>query len=169
MPCIMSWPGKIPENTTTSVPAMTIDILPTVAELIEAPSPERRIDGKNIWPLIAADPGAKNPHEAYLFYYANNELQAVRSGKWKLVAPHRYRSLDGAEGGSGGIPSKYKMLETGWVLYGLETDLPESNNLAESHPEVVKRLQGIMERAWEDLGDSLQGREGENRRTPGKL
>ena len=140
-----------------------------MAALIDAQPPDRRIDGKNIWPLIAGEPGAKNPHEAYLFYYANNELQAVRSGKWKLVAPHRYRSLDGGEGGTGGIPSKYEMLETGWGLYDLESDVSESKNLAESRPELVKRLKEVMERAREDLGDSLQGREGQNRRPAGRL
>ena len=72
VPCIMSWPGKIPANTVSSEPAMTIDILPTVAELIDAELPEHPIDGENIWPLIAGEPGAKSPHEAYLFYYANN-------------------------------------------------------------------------------------------------
>ncbi len=43
---------------------MTIDILPTVAALTGSKLPDHKIDGRNIWPLLSATDGAKNPHEA---------------------------------------------------------------------------------------------------------
>jgi len=54
-----------------------------------APSPEppqdRKIDGLDIRPLLTGAPGAKSPHEVY--YYYLDQLQAVRSGPWKLFLP----------------------------------------------------------------------------------
>ncbi len=100
-PCVMRWPGHIPPGTVCREPAMTIDLLPTLAQLIGAQAPsDRIIDGLDIWPLISGAPGAKSPHEAFYFYWGP-ELQAVRSGRWKLHFPHAYRSLAGP-GGHGG-------------------------------------------------------------------
>ena len=49
---IMWWPGTVPPGTVCSEPAMTIDILPTVAELCGGKLPEHKIDGKSILPLV---------------------------------------------------------------------------------------------------------------------
>ena len=89
---------------------MTIDLLPTIARLVGADLPAHEIDGHDVWPLLAGEPGAKNPHEAYVFYYGQNELQAVTSGdgRWKLQLPHTYRTLAGRPGGRDGTPAKYE-------------------------------------------------------------
>ena len=44
------------------------------------------------------------------------------------------------------------------ALYDLEADIGETNNVAAAHPDVVKRLHGLAEKAREDLGDSLTNR-----------
>ena len=100
-PTLAWWPGKIPANSICKEPAMTIDLLPTIAKLIGAKLPGHRIDGKNILPLMLKD-NAKSPQKAYYFYYGN-QLQAVRQGKWKLHYPHGYRTMAGKQGGTGGI------------------------------------------------------------------
>ena len=97
----MRWLGKIPAGAVCRQPAMTIDILPTVAGLAHARLPEHKIDGLDIWPLIACTPGARSPHDAYFFYW-DRHLQAVRSGPWKLHFPHAYRTLAGKPGGTAG-------------------------------------------------------------------
>jgi arylsulfatase A len=169
VPCIMRWPGKIPTGSVTGEPAMTIDILPTVAKLIGTRLPAHRIDGKDIWPLIAGTPGAKNPHESYFFYYHVNELHAVRSGPWKLYAPHQYRTLAGRPGGTNGIPAKYQQTKTDWALYNLETDVSETTDVAEKNPEVVARLKKLLDNARKDMGDRLINAKGENSREPGRI
>jgi arylsulfatase A len=55
---------------------MTIDILPTLAEILKVDLPPLPIDGKSVLPLIKNEAEAQNPHEAYYFYYHRNELQA---------------------------------------------------------------------------------------------
>jgi arylsulfatase A len=88
---IMKWPAKIPAGTTTDTMMMTIDILPTIAHVIDAKLPDHKIDGLNCWPIVAGESGAKNPHDFYAFYYEQNQLQAITSGdgRWKLQLPHK--------------------------------------------------------------------------------
>jgi arylsulfatase len=151
-PFLARWPGRIPAGSTSREPAMTIDLLPTVARLAGAKLPDHKIDGKDIWPLLSGQPGAKSPHEAYYFYW-NRQLQAVRSGRWKLYFPHDYRTLAGAPGGRDGQPAVYKQAQTGLELYDLEADVGERTEVAARHPDVVRRLQRLANEARADLGD----------------
>lgn len=169
-PFVARWPGKIPAGAVQSEPAMTIDLLPTVAHLAGAELPKRSIDGKNVWPLIACEPEAKSPQEAYFFYYKVHELQAVRSGHWKLILPHSYRTMNGQEPGAGGKPGKYRMVQvTEPELYDLRADPGERRNVAAEHPDMVKQLLAHAERARADLGDSLTKQSGSGRREPGRV
>jgi arylsulfatase A-like enzyme len=166
VPFVARWPGRIPAGAVSRQPAMTIDILPTIAGLAGAPLPDRRIDGTDMRPLLLDERGASAPHEAFYFYYGT-ELHAIRSGKWKLHLPHPYQSLEGA--GGGGIPGKYVDRHIELSLFDLETDVGEAINVAQEHPEIVKRLLEHAERAREDLGDSLTGRAGRNIRAAGRM
>ncbi len=169
VPFIARWPGKIPAGRTTRTPAMTIDLLPTIAKLANAELPKHKIDGLDIWPLLKGDPNAKNPHDAYFFYYNNNELQAVRSGNWKLILPHTYRTLGAQAKAKDGVPVKYSNVKVGLELYDLATDAGEKTNVADQHPDVVKRLEALAEQARADLGDRLTNRIGKGVREPGHI
>ncbi|RUL88280.1 sulfatase family protein [Tautonia sociabilis] len=166
-PTLMRWPGRIPAGTSCSEPAMTIDLLPTIAAITGAPLPELPIDGLDISPLLFGEDGAESPHDA-LYFYWGRELQAVRSGRWKLHFPHSYRSLEG-EGGTGGRPAPYVQRETGLALFDLRTDVGETTDVKEQHPEIVARLQRLADRARDDLGDSRTGQDGSGVRPPGRL
>ena len=137
--------------------------------LIRAYLAEVKIDGLDIWPLLKGEADAKNPHDAYFFYYNTNELQAVRSGRWKLILPHTYRTLGNQPKARGGIPVKYRDVKAGLELYDLQTDEGEKHDVADGHPDVVKRLSALAEQAREDMGDALTGRVGKGAREPGRL
>jgi len=156
--CVMWWPSKIPAGSRCSEPTMTIDILPTIAGLIDAKLPDHTIDGKNIWPLIAGEENATSPQEAYYFYYGN-QLQAIRSGKWKLHFPHQYRTMAGRPGGTGGIPAKYSQAKIGKELFDLESDIGETTDVADQHPGIVARLSELGSVMRKELGDDkLKGK-----------
>jgi arylsulfatase A-like enzyme len=167
-PTLMWWPGRIPAGTVCREPAMTIDILPTFAHLIGAKLPEHPIDGRNIWPLIAGEPGAKSPQEAYYFYYGK-QLQAVRMGKWKLHFPHDYRTLGGRPGGTGGTPVAYENATIGLSLFDLESDIGETTDVADQHPEIVAQIKELADRQRAELGDSATRQVGAGVREPGRL
>lgn len=188
-PCIMRWPGRIPAGRTCNEMLSTMDLLPTLAALLEQPQPKLKIDGKNILPILTNEPGAKSPHEA-LFVYSGTELHAVISGPWKLHFPHPYLTV-AAEPGRDGKPSNWANLKPDSItqsgvegiasrhgyrveklplsLYNLSDDPGEQKNVAEQHPDVVARLSALAETMRADLGDSLQGRTGEGVRPAGKV
>ncbi len=167
VPFVARWPGRIQAGSVNRQPAMTIDLLPTVAKLAGAEVPKDRIiDGLDIWPLLANTRNALSPHDA-LYFYWGRELHAVRAGRWKLHLPHPYQHLEQA--GGGGRPGRYVRQEIGLSLFDLEKDIGETTNVGDQNPEAVKELMMFVERAREDLGDSLSKREGKNMREPGRL
>src|SRR5262245_49233180 len=187
VPGIARWPGRVPAKRVSDTPLMTIDLLPTFCKLSGAELPKLKIDGKDISPILFGEANAKSPHDAY-FFFAGDELHAVRSGKWKLHLPHEYLSVNGPPGEGGkpanhgkqkpeamsasglrGIASRhgYKLEKTGLELYDLDADIGEKVNVAEKHPDVVKRLLGYAEAARVDLGDSLTGAKGKGVRACG--
>jgi arylsulfatase len=188
-PCIMRWKGRIPPGTICSEPLMTIDLLPTVAGLLGVPPAKHPIDGLDILPVIEGRPGAKSPHEV-LAFYAGDELQAVRSGDWKLHFAHDYLASmvptgkDGKPAGHGtlkpksidesgirGIASRhgYEVKRIDVSLFHLRDDIGETTNLADKHPDIVKRLTELAEKIRQDTGDALTGRKGAGVRPVGKV
>ena len=167
VPFVARWPSRLPKNQVRDVPAMTIDLMPTIAALAGAPaSADRVTDGRDISPVLMNRSDAASPHEA-LYFYWGTELHAIRSGRWKLHLPHPYQALEAA--GASGKPGKYVRKELELSLFDLEKDPGETTNLAAGQPEVVSRLMPLVERAREDLGDSLTKRTGTNVRQPGRL
>ncbi len=174
-PFIARWPGHVPAAQVCDEPAMEIDLLPTIARLIGGKLPERKIDGKDILDLLEGKPGAKSPHEALVFY-GGSELQAIRSGPWKLHFPHPYITVDGEPGRDGkparfgqmkpksitqsgiaGIASRhgYRVENIGLSLYNLNDDPGENHDVSKEHPEIVERLQKLAEPTRKELGDAL--------------
>jgi arylsulfatase len=187
MPCLMRWPGHIPAGRTCDELITAMDLYPTLAGLTGAKTPDVKRDGRDIWPLMSGAPDAKSPHEAF-YYYAEQELHAVRSGKWKLHFPHPYIEVDGPPGRDGkpanfehmkpadhrksgieGVASRhgYKIMQMEMSLFDLESDPGESKNVASEHPEVVKRLGDLAESMRSELGDGLTGRKASGARQPG--
>lgn len=167
VPFLARWPGKIPAGRIVREPAMTIDVFPTVARLLGAELPKRRIDGQDLWPLLTAQPGAKSPHDSLFFYFLSNELQAMRSGDWKLILPHKYRSFEGKSGRDDGIPVEYESKDAGLELYHLVDDPGERNDLAAQQPQLVEKLLEKVEFMRQDLGDRLTSRQGNGTRPAG--
>ena len=171
VPCIMRWPGKIPANRSSDAMLMTVDLLPTLAGLIDAKLPALPIDGMDVWPLISGLPGAVNPHAAYAFYYNTNELQAMLSGdgRWKLLLPHSYRTLNGRPGGRDGTPAAYQQAKiTRPELYDLTNEIGEKSDVAGVHPDLVAKLTAAADKIRTELGDSLTHVTGTGTRPPGK-
>ncbi len=175
VPFIARWPGHIPAGSIAREMACAIDLLPTVARLIGARLPDHKIDGMDIWPLLASQRGAKNPHEAYFFYgvpfgqWTGAQLESVRTSRWKLILPHGYRTLGGHKPGMDGWPGVYlKQPVLAPELYDMAEDVREHRNVAARHPEIVQRLLALAEQCREDLGDLIANRKGSGVRGPGR-
>ena len=151
----MSWPGRIPAGSVSHELLTSMDLLPTLAAIVDVELPSDRVlDGRDIRGVLFGEAGVKSPHEAF-YYYRDDRLQAVRSGRWKL---HVYRPE------WGDAASSHEPL-----LYDLENDIGETTNRAEQYPTVVEKLLELAEAARRDLGDAVTGQPGANVRPVGTL
>jgi arylsulfatase len=157
VPCIMWAPGFIPAGRVCKEMCCTMDLLPTFIKLANAELPsDRIIDGKDICDLMTAKPGAKSPHKAF-YYYSEAQLEAVRSGKWKLILPrpHVKQSpwLQRHSSYKKYFDEDVFSAVATYQLYNLETDMGETNDLAEKYPDIVQRMKKLVVEARQDLGD----------------
>ncbi|MDA0774474.1 MAG: sulfatase [Bacteroidetes bacterium] len=168
-PCILYYPGTLPEGKTIDTQMMNIDLLPTIANLVGAELPQNTIDGKNVWDLWTGTT-TESPQEAYYFYYHTNELHGVRYKNWKLYFPHSYRTLDGKPGGKAGNPAPYSYKKFEKIaLYNLENDISETTDVAKQYPEVVAQITALADQKRLELGDALTQQEGAGTRPPGTV
>jgi arylsulfatase len=58
---------------------------------------------------------------------------------------------------------------SGLALYDLRRDPGEQYDVKEMYPDVVDKIQLLVNEARTDLGDDLVGAEGDGRREPGKI
>ena len=124
------WPGKIAAGTKTDEITAHMDWLPTFGALAQSKSvAELKLDGKDISPVLLGQKDAVG-HDVF-YYYAGFNLQAVRSGPWKL---HLAKT----------------------ELYHLDDDIGEAKNVAGDHADIVAELQKRAETMKADLGDKTK-------------
>ncbi len=144
VPCIMWYPGTIPAGARCETLTSTMDILPTLAKLTGTDLPKNRIiDGYDISDIIKGE-SEESPYK-YFYYYQLEQLKAIRKGDFKLHLPldsmylnfHRATMQDGRD----------------MKLVNLKTDLQETTDISDQHPELVKELLGVAEEVRKKLGD----------------
>ena len=155
VPTIAWWPRKIPPETTTNEITSMMDLLPTFAALANAKLPKNRIDGGNIWPLLAGVTSAKSPHTAF-YYFKGLKLEAVRKGAWKLHLAVSEAGDKGKAVQKNGEPRGIKSASLP-QLFNLTEDISESSDLAEKHPEVMAELMALAQEMDNDLGNDNIG------------
>lgn len=157
VPCIVKWPGVVPEGTVCNKLASSIDFLPTFAAITGSRLPDHKIDGVNILELLKGNMDA-HPRETLYYYYGKNNLNAVRKGNWKLVFPHTYQSYEATLPGNDGYGGPRINIQVERPeLYNLMRDPGERYNVVEVYPDIVAELMVIGEMAREDLGDLNHG------------
>lgn len=129
VPMIARWPGRIQPGQTCRTPAAGWDIMATLAELAGAAKPAHS-DGISLVPTLLGRPERQQAREYLYWEFHMGKQQAVRMGRWKGV---RF----------GGTKEPIE-------LYDLDTDPGETRNVANGHPDIVKRINAIMEEARAD-------------------
>jgi arylsulfatase A len=144
-PCVVRWPGQIPVGSECQQITSVMDILPTFASLAGIETPDDRIiDGHDISALLHAQPDATSAYdERGFFYYQMSQLQAVRSGPWKLYLPLQEKLV-----GISGIKEPCAA-----ELYNICDDITETQEVSAEYPDIVARLMVLADAAREDLGD----------------
>jgi len=129
IPMIARWPGKIKGGQETSHISAQWDFLPTACDIAGVKPPEN-IDGISYLPALL---GQKQPEHDYLYweFYEMGTRQAIRKDKWKAV---KYNI-------SAGDDAKF-------MLFDIENDPSEKNDLSSQHPELMKEFDRIMNNAY---------------------
>jgi arylsulfatase A-like enzyme len=136
-PAIFRWTGQIPAGKTTDEPAITLDLFPTFLQLAGRQIPaDRPLDGKDISQVLTGT-GHRADHRFFFFLQA--ELQAFRSDAWKLKKAF--------PGNAPNAPEDHPTL-----LFNLEQDPSESQNLAEQYPDKVREMEKEMQEFVNSLG-----------------
>ena len=136
VPCLIRGPG-IPAGTVCSELAGTIDILPTIAALTGKPLPAgKKVDGLDVSSLWMGKT-KESPRKEFLHYTSRGDLQGIRQGSWKLLV----KNQRGRRNQNRNAPTNSGQV----LLFDLSKDLGEQNNLADQHPDLVKKLRQRME------------------------
>lgn len=159
VPTIVWQPGTVPAGKTCEELSTTMDLLPTFVAMAGGKSKSKlKRDGHDISDLIKGAEGAETPYPYFAYYYLD-QLQAIRSGPWKLFLP-----LDS-------FPRhphyKNSKRPNGPLLFNVVEDIACENNVADQHPNVVKKLTAFAEEMRKDLGD--RDAPGPGMREPGKV
>lgn len=159
VPAIAWWPGTIQAGTQSAELMSMLDMLPTLAALAGAAVlSDRDIDGMDVGDALLGRGSARSPRNE-LYYFREDKLQAVRSGKWKLFVPLAEPDIRHPHFGAAGSSSP--------LLFDLEADIGSQQDLASKYPQTVERLMRLAARARAELGD--RGVPGSGRRPRGQV
>ncbi|NQT15931.1 MAG: arylsulfatase [Planctomycetes bacterium] len=139
VPFLARWPGRISPGTTCNQTLCLTDLLATAAAVVGADLPGTAgEDSYNMLPALLG--AAAKPIREATVHHSLNGTFAIRQGEWKLI-----------EGlGSGGFtpPQKIEARPAGPAgqLYNLADDPAEKHNRYLDRPEIVRRLQALLDR-----------------------
>tara|TARA_R110001606_G_scaffold79008_1_gene182441 strand:+ start:3010 stop:4674 length:1665 start_codon:yes stop_codon:yes gene_type:complete len=124
VPMFLKWPARIAAGTQVDTPVAHIDVMPTLAAAAGAALPEGvEIDGRDMLPVATGTGTISHPDDA--LFWQSGYYHVVRAGDWKL-------QVDGRQ-------------KKNW-LFDLASDPTEQDNLAESRPDKLAQLQGLLDK-----------------------
>ncbi len=132
VPMIARWPGVIAPDTTTDLPVIHYDLMPTFLEIagVAAADIPAKLDGVSLVPTLKGEPDKQKRHEFLYWEFTGYGGQfAVRLGKYKAVRRNLIKNPDAP-----------------FELYDLEADPTEQRDIAADHPEMVERAKDVMRR-----------------------
>lgn len=142
VPCIVSWPGHIAPGRTSDALLQSVDFLPTFRTLLQLPQgPPQVCDGIDQSKLFLNDVACRDFAFCHFPHGGSGQAKNIpgflpgtwlRDRQWKLIRFYGH-GTDGRD-----------LLE----LYDLSSDLSETTNLANKHPEItaklLERMNGIL-------------------------
>lgn len=124
VPLVVTWDGVIEAGSTSDHICASWDVMATVCDIVGIPSPQT--DGIS---YVNELKGKRQKVHKYLYweYPGWGGSKAVRMGQWK-----------------GLILNINKEGEDNMMLFDLEKDPREQNNLAAQYPKIIKKMRRIM-------------------------
>ena len=140
VPFVVRWPGKIQAGSQNDHVICLTDLLATVAD-ISGISPEASA-GVDSYSMLPAFKGlSEEPIREATVHHSVNGSFAIRKGDWKLILCPGSGGWSDPKPNSPGNEDLYPV-----QLYNLKKDVGETENLAESNPEVLEELTALLEK-----------------------
>jgi arylsulfatase A-like enzyme len=136
VPLIFSLPGRLPRGKTVDAVVESIDLAPTMFELLGLPIPDD-FEGKSLVPLISGDASAPaQPDAAYS--ELGPYIQSIRTDRWHYIYNPRQLSSPGSRGEDTGRKGIFSIARE--ELYDLLEDPEQKHNVVGDHPGVAAEL-----------------------------
>ena len=134
--CVISWPKGLLNNGRKQFQLTTqLDLLPTLMELCRIPNVKNlAFDGQSIVPALygkTLNDRTMIVHNMQLDTPVKYKEYAVMNGPWRLVR------------------TSWRGKDSGEMLFNLEHDPGQKNNISQQHPEVHKKLLKSYDNWWE--------------------
>lgn len=142
VPFITYWSGRIAPGISDAMISQ-VDFLSSLASLAGSQVTTR--DSKNLLDVLL---GKSQQGREELVLEATSRT-AMRKGNWVLIPPYPGPEVNTWVNIELGNSDRYQ-------LYNLENDLPQQNNLAESHPEKLQEMISEFERLRGDANDGVE-------------
>lgn len=140
VPYILRWPALCKGGTVCDDLISLGDLLATCADYMEDTLPRGwGLDSVSFLPILKGESGTRE----YAIHHAGNGIFAIRHGDWVLLdsqTPDNNHEPDWFKERRGYTPHNMQ-----GELYNLREDVSEKNNLFDKHPEIVKKLQAILD------------------------
>lgn len=157
VPFLARWPAKISANTTSSETICHVDLMATLAAILNVKLPETAgVDSVNILPALLGEKRNTPLREATVHHSAQGKF-AIRQGDWVLIF-----ARTGDDNGKQGEPNWFRK-QRGYQphtepgeLINLAKDPTQKENRYASEPNKVKELSTLMQRYIEE-GRSTPG------------
>ena len=143
VPYVVNWPGKVPAGKVSHELVSQIDIMATLAAVVDFPLPESAAeDSHNLLPLWtgATTEGPRKHH----VHNTNPQAFAIRSGNWTLIKAETGYHSGGYQAWEKKHGYSAEDAEDGF-LFDLSEDIGQRKNLIDQHPEKAKELATLLQ------------------------
>lgn len=171
VPFFIRWTGKITAGRDIDRMAAHIDILPTLADFTGVKLPKDQVEGRSLLPLL--ENAGADWSDRYAFSHVgrwapgedpNNHREvnfSVRSQRWRYVGERRplppvvMKDASAAEKAQAAerfqkALERSRAAATGPMLYDMENDPGQRNNVIAEHPEIAREMQAAYEQYWKE-------------------
>jgi arylsulfatase A-like enzyme len=141
VPSIALWPGQIESGQVSNFQSNTNDYFPTILDLLGISiSKKAPLDGVSLLPVLKGEQVTRSNEMAFGYQrlYSNTELYAFIDGKYKICNPEKGDEM---------------------MLFDLELDPTESNNIAKEQPELFAKMKAELEKVKTSWKESREGKD----------
>ncbi len=136
VPFFISWPkGNIKKGTTSNELVANVDLLPTLSKMAGVSfQPKKPLDGADMSAVLKE--GAESKER--MLVIDTQRAQWPEKGKNSCVMNTEWRLIGGTE------------------LYNIVDDPGQKNNVADQHPDMVKKMQAFYDQWWSGIEPEMR-------------